>query len=67
MLVGPVNGLIVDISTSVSNLITLVEICFCVAGLLLHSLSGTDLGLDFRGRDRVVACVKLVEEVVVAF
>ena len=63
-LISPLDGLIIDLSASVANLVILMEVSELNTTMELHLLARAELGLDLRGGDGVVASVQLVEPVV---
>ena len=61
VVVGPLDGVVVDLSAPVAYLIESVEVWSGCAGMLLNSLAGGDLSLHLGGSDRVVTSIKLVK------
>ena len=61
MVVSPLDAEIVYFSTSVADFVLFVEVCRRVASMLLDSLTGRNLGLDFTSSNGVITCVKLIK------
>jgi len=60
-LVGPSDGRVVDLGTSVANLVSLMEVSELSSTMDLNLLASADLCLDLRGGNWVVTSVKLVQ------
>ena len=60
-LVGPSDGRVVDLGTSVADLVSLMEVSELSSTMDLNLLASADLCLDLRGGNWVVTSVKLVQ------
>lgn len=61
---SPLQGLLVDVATSVTLLVEGMEVGIGISGGLLYRLSRHQLGLHLVGADRELARVELIEAVV---
>ena len=65
VVVSPLDGCVINLSASVTDFISLVEVSEDVAACLLNSLTRANFCFDFGCRDWIVASVELVKELVV--